>query len=311
MIGTMQAYPQSALSRIKAALGHQPVFPVPRAELWLGSELFQRAGLTDTVPNHFRLAEQLGQDMVCLPVTSDPAHVPDLGYRYFEIDDLAHVTRHGDGFVAVVVDGPFQALVNQKGLMEVLMDWVRQRQDLVAAYAAIHAQTIELIKRCMASGVHGVVIADDLSADRGPLISPGDIETLCGAFYLEAIQTIHSAGGTALIHCCGDIHPLVPLYKKWNIDGLAAVQHRTNDLVALKKTWGSPLVIMAGIDAELLDTDSPIASALTSFERLVGDLAPEGGLIIGSACGLYRGDFLPRIKSLYHHVDGIVRFFRK
>ena len=302
----MQVFEQSPMARIKAALGHQSVFPVPRAELWLGRELFQCAGLTDTVANHFRLAEQLGQDMVCLPVTSDPAHVPDLGYRYFEIDDLAHVTRHGDGFVAAVIDGPFQALVNQKGLMDVLMGWVRQRQELVAAYAAIHRQTIELIKRCMAIGIHGIVIADDLSADRGPLISPGDIETLCGAFYLEAIQTTHSAGAAALIHCCGDIHPLAPLYQKWGIDGLAAVQHRSNDLVALRKTWGRPLVIMAGIDAELLETDPPMASAMTLFERLVRDLAPEGGLIIGSACGLYRGEFLSRIKALYDHVDGLI-----
>jgi hypothetical protein len=302
----MQAKPQSAVSRIKAALGQHPQLPVPRAELWLGSELFERAGLTDTVANHFRLAEQLGQDMVCLPVTGDPAHVPNLGYRYFEIDDLEHLTRHGDGFVAAVVDGPFQALVNQKGLMDVLMGWVRQRQELVAAYAVIHAQTVELIKRCLAGGVHGIVIADDLSADRGPLISPADIETLCGAFYLEAVQTIHSAAGAVLVHCCGDVHPLAPFYKKWGIDGLAAVQHRTNDLVALKKTWGSHLLIMAGIDAELLETDPPMASAMTSFERLVRDLAPQGGLIIGSSCGLYRGEFLSRIKALYDHMDALI-----
>ena len=303
----MQAYPIALKARLNAVLNHQPLFPIPKGELWLGGELFEREGLADTVENHFRLAERLGHEIVCLSVTTDLTHVPNLGYRYFEIDDLAHVTRHGDGFVTAVVDGPFQALVNQKGLMNVLMGWVRQRQALVDAYAEKHTQTVELIKRCLACGIHGIVIADDLSADRGPLISPTDIESLCGAFYLEAIQTIHSANGLALIHCCGDINPLVPLYKGWGIDGLAAVQNRANDLVALRQAWGGSLVIMAGIDAELLETDPPISSAMTSFERLVMSLAPEGGLIIASACGLYRGDFLPRIKSIYAHTDNLIQ----
>lgn len=299
----MQHHPQTPVQRINAILGHQPVFPVPRGELWLGSALFQRAGLTDTVENHFRLAEQLGQEMVCLPVTGDLGIAPDLGYRYFEIDDLAGVANGGDRYVAAVVDGPFQVLVNRKGLMAVLMAWVRQREELVAAYGRQQAQTLDLIARCLALGIHAVVLADDLAADQGPLISPADIESLCESFYLQAIGTIHGADAAALIHCCGRIDQLMPFFKGWGIDGLAAVQHRVNDLVALGPASGEPLVIMAGIDAELLESDLPPSSALTSFERLAASLAPAGGLIMASACGLYRGEFLPRIKRLYAHVD--------
>ncbi len=300
---TMQPHSQSPMKQIEAVFRCQPVFPIPRGELWLGSELFERAGLTDTVENHFRLAEQLGQAVVCLPVTTDLGHIPDLGYRYFESGDLSHARRHEDLFVFAVVDGPFQSLVNRKGLMDVLMGWVRQRQALVEAYAEQHTQTIELIGKCLHAGVRGIVIADDLSADRGPLISPDDIQALCGSFYRQAMQTIHAAGGVALVHCCGNIKPLASLYKVWKIDGLAAVQHRINDLVVLKREWNGPLVIMAGIDAGMLEADRDTRIDYPSFERLVTALAHDGGLILGSDCGLYRGNFLPRIQSIYDHVD--------
>jgi uroporphyrinogen decarboxylase len=303
----MQHHPQTPMERINAILGHQPVFPIPRGELWLGNALFQRAGLEDTVDNHFRLAEQLGQEMVCLPVASDLSSAPDLGYRYFEIADLVGVADRGDRCVAVVVDGPFQALVNQKGLMDVLLAWVRRRQELVEAYAHQQAQTTELIARCLGLGIHVVVLADDLAADRGPLISPADIESLCASFYLQAIRTIHEAEGLAFIHCCGRINQLMPLFKQWGMDGMAAVQHCVNDFGTFRHAWGAPLWIMAGIDAELLESDPPPSSALTSLDHLVTSLAPEGGLILCSAGGLYRGEFLPRIKRLYAHVDRLIK----
>ncbi len=299
----MQTQPSSSLDHIIAAIAHQPVAPIPRGELWLGSELFKHYEMDDTVENHFRLAERLGQDIVCISLASDLSNVPDLGYRYFSVDEIKSVTRYADAFVAAVVDGPFQALVNRMGLMEVLMGWAGEREEIVAAYVKIQEETTILIEKCLACGVHGIVIADDLSGDQGPLISPADIKTLCDPFYKQAVSRIHSADATAFVHCCGNIHPLIQLYTEWGIDGLAAVQHGVNDLTKIRQVWETPPVIMAGIDLDLIENKAPTTDTLKSFEELISSLAPAGGLILGTACGLYQADFLPRLKALYEIAD--------
>ncbi len=298
---------QNSVDRIKRAVANQPLRPIPRAELWLGTELLQRAGLTDTLENHFRLTEQLGQDMICLPVAADISLKPALGYRYFECSELRDAIRTGGRFVAAVVDGPFQELVNRMGLMALLTAWVRQRQEIVRAYKMEQVKTLEMIRNCLDQGVHAVVIADDFAADRAPLISPADIETLCAPFYTRAVPVVHGANASVFLHSCGNITPLAPLIKAWRLDGLAAVQHRANDLTALRKVFGPHLVIMAGIEADLLESDAPPLDALNEFERIVGSLAPLGGLILSSCCGLYSGDFLSRIKRIYDIADRLAK----
>ena len=74
------------------------------------------------------MADQLDHDMVCLSVSDTKDYKPDLGYRYF---DCAHIKRAAavyDRPLFAVVDGPFQTMVNQMGLMRVLTDWIGKPQ---------------------------------------------------------------------------------------------------------------------------------------------------------------------------------------
>jgi hypothetical protein len=103
---------------------------------------------------------------------------------------------------------------------------------------------------------------------------------------------------------------LITLIKRWRIDGLSSVQHRVNDLPALRNALGSPpgspLVIMAGIDAELLVSNDPHPDVLKDFEEMITSLAFEGGLILCSSCGLYSGDFIERIQKIYAMADRLM-----
>ena len=299
----------ASIHTLDAVFSDQPVYPVPRGELWLGTELLGRAGFTDTLDNHLRMVEKLGQDMVCLPVDDDTTDKPALGYRYFQYPELKTAVSKSDCFVAAVVDGPFQQLASHLGLMGFFTAWARNRQEVFTAYAAEQAKVIDLIGRCIDQGIHAVVIADDFAADTGPMVSPADIETLCTDFYTQAVRCLHTANARALLHSCGKITQLMPLITAWQIDGLASVQHRSNDLVALQKMLGPSRVIMAGIESELLESASPRPEDLAEFERIVTTLAPTGSLILGSSCGLYRGDFLEPIQTLYAIADSLTKGF--
>ncbi|MDA8136582.1 MAG: hypothetical protein M0T82_18335 [Desulfobacteraceae bacterium] len=282
--------------KIKKMFPGRPRGWMPKGEVWMGTDFLARAGFSDTLDNHSRLAHELGMDMICLPTTDAMDCKPALGYRYFKPSDIR--TAAGSGhLVAAVVDGPLQEMVNRVGLMETLIGWVRDRKAFMEAYTQEQEKILALAARCLDMGAHALIITDDMASERGPMISPGDIDTMCTGFYTRAVEMVHRAGRHLLLHSCGKITGLVPLFDRWKIDGLAAVQHGPNNLVDLQHQLPDG-IIMAGIDADLLEPESSPGPE-EDFSKTIALLRPSGGLILCSACGLYKKHHFDRIKRIY------------
>lgn len=294
---------KNSVRKIRKIVTNKPGFPILKGELWLGTGFLKQAGYDDTLENHFLMAKELGHYMVCLPVTDGKSEKPKLGYRYFHWTEIKPVVRSTNLFISVVIDGPFQELVNQMGLMEVLTQWACDRKKIIRAYEVIKKNVLKLITESLTLGIHAVVITDDLASDHGPFMNPKEIDRLCTPFYSKAVGIIHKANCYAFMHSCGKITQLTALFKSWKIDGLAAVQHGSNDLETLWKTLGSNKIIMAGIDAEMLGCDTPTPVAQKEFQRVLEFAASTGSLILSSSCGLYNGEFLNRIKRIYAIAD--------
>ncbi len=274
--------------------------PVPKGEVWLGTDFLAKAGFQDTLDHHLKMADQLGQDIICFPVALNTNSKPPLGYRYFTPADI-RAAADSSRFIAAAVDGPFQELVNQKGLMAVLTGWISDRDALQDAYAAEQEKTMALIQESMENGADAIIIMDDLSGDQGPMISPDDIDMMCSGFYEAAANRVHGADRLVLLHCCGKITGLARVIGKWQLDGFAAVQHQANDLVLLQSLFPS-CILMAGIDGNLLE--GPLTDAAQDeFRTLTQQLLKTGRFILSSACGLYSGTFFERIQHLYKIAD--------
>lgn len=298
----MQKTPtQDAAFRLKNLLENRSPHAVPRGEIWIGSAFLARAGLDDTLDNHFQIAAQLGQEMVCLPVLERPERNVQLGYRYFEPRELSRGLRDRTRFLVAVIDGPFQRMVNQQGLMQVLMNWSEDKESTLAAYAVEEQIAMDLIDRCLGKGFDAIVLADDLAGEKAPFISPLELNDICTRFYSRAVSSIRAAGLFVLLHCCGNLGQLVPLIKSWNFDGLAAIQICKNDLDLLDKEIGGLLI--AGIEATLLETDVPTHAEMETLKQLVVRFAKQGRLILSSSCGLYRSDFWGRFQRLHEGLD--------
>lgn len=276
---------------------------IPKGELWLGTELFRHEGLEDTPDNHFCLAERLGHCVVCLSVADDPGRKPDLGYRYFRFEDIEKGLKTQALPLFAVVDGPFQEMVNQLGLMDILTRWVGDRDGLRAAYKAEAEKALGLVKRILELPVAGLVIADDLSSDGGPLVRPSDIDTLCRPFYRAVAEEAACRKVPVLLHCCGKLGALHPLFRDWQVNGFAAIQRRPNDFQGLYDRFDSGILIMGGIDAELLEAESLPAERLPGLREIMAARRESSDLILASSCGLYRAEHLQRIRQIYALVD--------
>ena len=288
---------------VKKALAHQSLGRPPKAELWLGTGLLKKANLEDNLEGHLALIKRLGLDILCLPLSHGLSLNKAMGYRYFSLKELEEASGMSDLFLIALIEGPFQRLAQEKGLMEILTGWKRERHEVAKAYEKERAEVDILIKRCLELSVDAVIIADDLAGERSPFIDPSDIQDFFSPFYSQAVSEIHGVHSYALFHSCGNITMLIPHLISYGFDGLAAIQHRPNDLISLKETYGSRLTLMGGIEAEFLETGEMFLSGLREYERLVRALTPGGGFIICSCSGLYSGDFLERVQELYRIAD--------
>jgi hypothetical protein len=293
----------NSVETVRNAFEHQSAGPPPRGELWLGTELLKKANLEDTLEGHLALIERLGQDIMCLPLSNERGTNENLGYRYFDLQELEEASGINNLFVMALIDGPFQRLVDKRGLMNVLHGWRRERQEFKKAYEQERAAVDVLIRRSLELPIGAVVIADDVAGERAPFASPDDVQELCAPFYTQAVSEIHSGHAYALLHSCGNITRLIPRLVSYGFDGLAAIQHRTNDLITLKKRYGSTLTFMAGIEAEVLETEELSSSDRKEYESIVRALAPGGGFVICSSSGLYADHFLARMQEFYHIAD--------
>jgi hypothetical protein len=295
----------NSVDTVKKAFEHRSPGPLPRGELWLGTELLKKANLEDTLEGHLALIERLGQDILCLPLSSERKMNETLGYRYFDLQELEEASGINNLFVMTLIDGPFQRLVEKRGLMNVLTGWRREREEFKKAYEQERVAVDVQIRRSLELSIGAVVIADDVAGERAPFVSPDDLQELCSAFYTQAVSEIHSGHAYALLHSCGNIARLIPQLISYGFDGLAAIQHRSNDLITLKKRYGSTLTLMAGIEAEVLESPGLFASDRKEYEGIVRTLAPGGGFIICSSSGLYTEGFIERVQELYRIADTI------
>ena len=293
-----------AAFNLKQVLAARCADALPKGEVWLGRRLFERAGLKDTAENHVHLANRLGQDVVCLPVCDDPAAKPDLGYRYFTPGDLTDAVGRSLP-VLPVIDGPFQEMVNNLGLMRVLTDWIQDFQRLCGIYEAQKEKALAIIRQCLDHGVDGIIVADDFSTESAPLVNPADIDKMCRDFYARAVDAAHGAGVPLLLHCCGNLARLIDMFKTWRLDGFAAIQTNINDIVDVYRKMGADVMILAGIESDMLENASPPQAAMDRLQEIVSSLALTGNFVLGSSCGLYAGDFLERIRALYESVRGM------
>lgn len=293
----------NSVNTVKKVFEHRFTGRLPRGELWLGTDLFKKANLEDNLKGHLSLIRRLGQDILCLPLSNKISANKAIGYRYFSLKELEEASKIQDFFQIALIDGPFQRLAEKKGLMKILTEWKREKHEFAKEYERERAEVDILIKQCLELSVDAVIIADDLAGDRSPFVDPYDIQDFFFPFYNQAVSEIHSGHSYALFHSCGNITSLIPQLVSYGFDGLAAIQHRTNDLLFVKEKYGSSLTLMAGIEAEILEAGEMSSSGLKEYERLIRSLTQCGGFIICSSSGLYSGDFLERIQELYRIAD--------
>jgi len=292
-----------SIELVRKALKFQNPERLPRGELWINSRIFQRAQLTDNLDGHLRLRNRLSMDLLFLPLSATETYNLCQGYRYFSIKDIQKAVKLSNLFVVVIIDGPFQKLVNKEGLITVLGNWKRDKKGFMQKYRQETEKIRKLIHECLGIEVQAFVMADDLAYEHSTYFSPDDAKNLLVPFYNEIVESIHSGGAYALFHSCGNIKALIPQLISCGIDGFAACQSGSLDFISLKKTLQSNKVFLTGIEPYHLESQTLSEEHQRQFCNFVQEMAKGGGFILCSSCGLYKLEFIDRIQVLYDLVE--------
>jgi len=121
---------------------------------------------------------------------------------------------------------------------------------------------------------------DDMGFKGKQFFSPAMYRSLLKPVHKRAIEWIHSKGGYAHLHSCGNIMPFVPDLLEIGVDCLNPMEVKAGmDPLALKRDCGDRLVLHGGVNAVLWDDRDAIVAEI---ERLVPALKASGGYIFAS-----------------------------
>ena len=290
--------------RVRAVFQGKAVSPPCCGEVWLGGELFSADQLEDNLVGHFQRCRELGMDIVSLPVNESLPSSESTLYRYFLPEDIFQIAANFSFAVTVIIDGPFQRLANEMGLLS-LLTLVKRDAVTITRRLSTEANTVKgLIDACARAEVAAVVLADDIAYGQSTYLSRDDIRQFLLPHYAQFNLRVHRGDRYTLFHSDGNLTNLIPDLVTIGFDGLAGVQGECVDLVSLKRQWGQQLTIWGGLDHEILDTETLTPAQRDRFLTVVSSLAHGGKFILGSSSGLYSGKHLESIKSIYKLVRG-------
>ncbi len=130
-----------------------------------------------------------------------------------------------------------------------------------------------------------VYVADDISMQTGPIMSPATYREMIKPYQKEYFQFIKNKSQAKLFyHCCGNVKPFLEDLIEIGIDVLNPVQVTATgmDPAELKRVYGDRLVFWGGIDTQqLLPKGSP-AEVRQETRRIIDIMAQGGGYVLSA-----------------------------
>lgn len=303
----------TGISAVQDALQRRPVAGTPRGELVIDRR-FARDFLTsytdtddpDTLPDSqllLRFCQVAQLDLVCIQSEQTEADNPMLSVRPEEL----HLFQESGLFIFWIVNGPFQTLMATLGMMKVL-------RDIAAAPAGVgeelHRQAAAvtaLIKQGVASGAHGILLADDIAYSRSTLMSPVFVEKYLLPEWRIQVDAARELGVPIFFHSDGNLSKVLPHIAAAGFAGLQCIEPASGmDIRQIKQQYGKELCLMGNIDPALLvEHDSALPDQGTSLDRLrkaVSELLTtmeKGGFIFGTCSGLHAGMSPQLVNAMY------------
>jgi uroporphyrinogen decarboxylase len=295
--------PDNSRERVKRAIGHEAQDRVAKGELCVNDAVVRRELNCVKVGFEERRAfvASLGLDIfTILPYCSNPGNNPP-AYKDYQWPDIEKWTVQTALFVFAVVEGAFEVGLRLYDL-QFLTLIKRSPLALREFIAEIERLNLSFFKKLSASGVNGIILADDIAYEKGLFINP----SLFREFFLPSLtrqaEMIQRLGLAVFYHSDGNYYPIIPDLINAGFQGLHCIDRDCGmDMTDIQLQFGDRLCLWGHLNPEAAKrAHNP--DGLREILDHLQKLAARKGIILGANCGLFEGMDISGLKVIYNSI---------
>lgn len=320
----------NSIQRVKAAISHDPVDKIPKGELVVDAEFIRNYMAWQEVPVPLPLSEaketavpvtreteikfyqSTGMDLVCVQNGRDE----DVGDR--SNADVMRFRRFTDVglFVFSLINGAFQTVMCRREFMDFMGDVIRNPAGVAKAMQAVTMQIVRQMEQDLSAGAHGIIIADDIAYNQGPLVPPKFVTEHLLPCWQAQTAAAKELGMPVFFHSDGNLNALMPSIIDAGFDGLQCIEPAAGmDIGEIKRKNGDRFCLMGNMDPAILSVDHTelqssgskgLQKVSDATAALMSAAAPGGGFIFGTCSGLHGGMSPEKVHHMYELVDNAV-----
>jgi len=145
-------------------------------------------------------------------------------------------------------------------------------------------ETMRLMDRVLSYDSVGIMcFADDVAYKSGPMISPQFLRRLFFPWLRRAASICHEAGRPILYHSDGDLDEILPDIVASGVDGIMGIEPKCMDIAIVKRKYGDNLALMGNVDLGYTLTRGTEDDVKMEVKKIIHDVGPGGGLLVGSS----------------------------
>jgi uroporphyrinogen decarboxylase len=210
----------------------------------------------------------------------DPAASPVLE----KIRRLKERFPHGEKAICCVGESGWAPAVYLRGGLEnLLLDFgLRPKfvKDLLRIGTEYYA---ELLPRAIAAGADLVLLGDDYSDKKGPMISPRQFEQLVLPCDAAVVAAVKRAGGRVIKHTDGDIRKILDMLVGAGVDCLGPLEPVPGmELRPILERYPGRIAVMGNLSVDLLSRGS-VEDVARETRRTLAEVSACGPHIMASA----------------------------
>jgi uroporphyrinogen-III decarboxylase len=198
-------------------------------------------------------------------------------------------------FTVGYINGPVFRAIAQLGFRQAMVCIKRDQRTLLDVASSLLKDVEEKCRLARDNDFSAVLLADDIAGNRGLLFSYNDFVTDILPLYRQIASTIRSNGLHAFFHSDGATKAIIEPLIEAGYDCIHPIDNQAGlNLYELKNTFENKVSFMGHIDI-ITWNDERIAREVNNAEKMF----KEGGLILGSTCGLSMKTVSNKLSALY------------
>ena len=212
---------------------------------------------------------------------------PDAPHRLSQLRDL--VDRY-KGKRAVIFHhrAAFMWSCYVAGIENLLMAFAAEPSFAEAVMEVVTQTNERIVRNAVRAGADIVTLADDYSANWGPMFSREDYENLVLPRFKRVVDAAHEEGVPVIKHSDGNLWPILDLIIDAGIDAINPLEPVAGmDLAEVKRAYGDRVCLIGNIDCGELLSRGTVDDVEEAVRQCIADAAAGGGYMISSSNSIH------------------------